>query len=138
MKKEILNKTILVLGLILVVLFLFKLDFGDGNMELKIEVIQEGSGDQKVKSGDSISVHYTGTLEDGTKFDSSVDRGQPYEFTIGRGMVIQGWEQGLLDMKVGEKRKLTIPSTMGYGDRDMGAIPPNSVLLFDVELISIN
>ncbi len=138
MKKEILNKTILVLGLILVVLFLFKLDFGDGNMELKIEVIQEGSGDQKVKSGDSISVHYTGTLEDGTKFDSSVDRGQPFEFTIGRGMVIQGWEQGLLDMKVGEKRKLTIPSTMGYGDRDMGAIPPNSVLLFDVELISIN
>jgi len=107
-------------------------------MELKIEVIQEGSGDQEVKSGDSISVHYTGTLENGKKFDSSVDRGQPFDFTIGKGMVIQGWEQGLLGMKVGEKRKLTIPSTMGYGDRDMGSIPPNSVLLFDVELISIN
>ncbi|MBT3395237.1 FKBP-type peptidyl-prolyl cis-trans isomerase [archaeon] len=138
MKKEILNKAILVLGIILVVLFLFKLDLGEGNMELKIEVIQEGSGDQEVKSGDSISVHYTGTLENGKKFDSSVDRGQPFDFTIGKGMVIQGWEQGLLGMKVGEKRKLTIPSTMGYGDRDMGSIPPNSVLLFDVELISIN
>lgn len=108
------------------------------NMELDIKTTQEGIGQQEVKSGDLISVHYTGKLTDETKFDSSVDRGTPFEFQIGQGMVIAGWEQGLLGMKVGEKRTLTIPSEMGYGSRGAGAIiPPNATLIFDVELIGI-
>ena len=107
-------------------------------MGLEIKTTQEGTGDRVVKSGDTIAVHYTGKLTDGTKFDSSVDRGTPFEFKIGQGMVIQGWEQGLLGMKVGEKRTLTIPSELGYGSRGAGAvIPPNATLIFDVELISI-
>ena len=107
-------------------------------MGLKIETTQEGSGEQMVTSGDMISVHYTGKLENGTVFDSSVERGTPFEFQIGQGMVIAGWEQGLLGMKVGEKRTLTIPAEMGYGSRGAaGVIPPNATLIFDVELISI-
>lgn len=108
------------------------------NMDLKIETTQEGTGDKVTKAGDTISVHYTGKLEDGTKFDSSVDRGEPFEFKIGAGMVIQGWEQGLLDMKVGEKRTLTIPSEMGYGAQGAGGIiPPDATLIFEVELMRI-
>ena len=108
------------------------------NMDLKIETTQEGTGEKVTKAGDTISVHYTGKLEDGTKFDSSVDRGTPFEFTIGEGQVIAGWEQGLLDMKVGEKRTLTIPSEMGYGAQGAGGIiPPNATLIFDVELMGI-
>lgn len=107
-------------------------------MEVKIEKTQEGTGDRTVKSRDTISVHYTGKLENGTKFDSSVDRGTPFEFTIGKGMVIQGWEQGLLGMKIGEKRTLTIPSELGYGSRGAGGvIPPDATLIFDVELMAI-
>jgi peptidylprolyl isomerase len=107
-------------------------------MDLKIETTKEGVGTAVTKNGDTISVHYTGKLEDGTKFDSSVDRGTPFEFTIGQGMVIVGWEKGLLDMKVGEKRTLTIPSEMGYGAQGAGGvIPPNATLIFDVELIKI-
>jgi len=126
--------------LVLVLIFLvFFVNNGDDNMtEFKIETLEEGSGDQVVKSGDTITVHYTGTLEDGTKFDSSVDRGEPFTFTIGSGQVIQGWEQGFSGMKVGEKRRLTIPPEMGYGDRAVGGIPANSVLIFEVELISIS
>lgn len=108
------------------------------NMDLKIETTQEGAGDKVTKSGDTISVHYTGKLEDGTKFDSSVDRGTPFDFTIGQGQVIAGWEQGLLDMKVGEKRTLTIPSEMGYGAQGAGGIiPPDATLIFEVELMGI-
>jgi len=108
------------------------------NMDLKIETTQEGTGEQEVKNGDTISVHYIGKLEDGTKFDSSVDRGEPFEFTIGQGQVIEGWEKGLLGMKVGEKRTLTIPSDMGYGAQGAGGvIPPNATLIFDVELMAI-
>jgi FKBP-type peptidyl-prolyl cis-trans isomerase len=126
--------------LVLVLIFLvFFVNNGDDNMtEFKIETLEEGSGDQVVKSGDTITVHYTGTLVDGTKFDSSVDRGEPFTFTIGSGQVIQGWEQGFSGMKVGEKRRLTIPPEMGYGDRATGSIPANSVLIFEVELISIS
>lgn len=106
--------------------------------ELKIEKTGEGTGDRVTKKGDTISVHYTGTLTDGTKFDSSVDRGTPFSFTVGGGQVIAGWDQGLLDMKVGEKRRLTIPASLGYGARGAGnVIPPNATLIFDVELISI-
>ncbi len=107
-------------------------------MGLEIKTTQEGTGERVVKSGDTIAVHYTGKLTDGTKFDSSVDRGTPFEFQIGQGMVIQGWEQGFLGAKVGEKRTLTIPAELGYGSRGAGAvIPPNATLIFDVELISI-
>ncbi|QQS16257.1 MAG: FKBP-type peptidyl-prolyl cis-trans isomerase [Candidatus Moraniibacteriota bacterium] len=105
---------------------------------LKIETTQEGTGDQVVKSGDTITVHYTGRLMDGTKFDSSVDRGTPFTFTIGAGQVIKGWDEGLLGMKVGEKRTLTIPADKGYGATGAGGvIPPNATLIFDTELISI-
>ncbi|KKP68818.1 MAG: Peptidyl-prolyl cis-trans isomerase [Candidatus Moranbacteria bacterium GW2011_GWE1_35_17] len=108
------------------------------NMDLKIETTQEGTGDKVTKNGDTISVHYTGKLENGTKFDSSVDRGTPFDFTIGQGQVIAGWDKGLLDMKVGEKRTLTIPSEMGYGAQGAGGvIPPNATLIFDVELMEI-
>ncbi len=108
------------------------------SMELKKEILTEGSGDQEVKSGDDITVHYTGMLEDGTKFDSSLDREEPLSFTIGIGKVIQGWDEGLIGMKVGEERKLTIPSGMAYGPNGQGSIPPNATLIFTIELISID
>lgn len=107
-------------------------------MELEIKTTQVGTGTRAVESGDNISVHYTGKLEDGTKFDSSVDRGEPFDFVIGQGQVIQGWEQGLLGMKVGEKRTLTIPAELGYGSRGAGnVIPPDATLIFEVELVAI-
>lgn len=105
---------------------------------MDVQTLKEGSG-EPAKTGDTVSVHYTGTLTNGTKFDSSVDRGQPFEFTLGENRVIQGWELGVLGMKVGEKRKLTIPPELGYGDRAVGAvIPANSTLIFEVELLAIN
>jgi FKBP-type peptidyl-prolyl cis-trans isomerase len=107
--------------------------------QLKIETIKEGTGTAVTKAGDIISVHYTGTLTNGTKFDSSLDRGSPFEFHLGAGQVIKGWDQGLLGMKVGEKRKLTIPSNMAYGEAGAGGglIPPNATLIFEVELLAI-
>ena len=108
------------------------------SQSLQIEVLQAGSGELTTKNGDSISVHYTGTLLDGTKFDSSLDRGQPITFTLGAGQVIAGWEQGLLDMKIGEKRQLTIPADLGYGSQSMGPIPANATLVFETELMAIN
>jgi hypothetical protein len=99
--------------------------------------------DQVVGTGESpspgkiVTVHYTGTLENGTKFDSSVDRGQPFEFPIGVGRVIKGWDEGVMTMKVGGKRRLIIPPALGYGARDLGKIPPNSTLIFDVELLGV-
>lgn len=104
---------------------------------LKYEVLQEGSG-AVARSGQTVSVHYTGWLVNGTKFDSSVDRGQPFEFPLGAGRVIRGWDEGVSGMKVGEKRKLTIPADLGYGSRGAGAvIPPNAVLIFEVELLGV-
>lgn len=87
--------------------------------------------------GSTVTVHYTGTLENGAKFDSSVDRGTPYTFVIGRGQVIRGWDEGVMSMKVGGKRKLIIPPDLGYGPSGQGAIPPNATLLFDVELLDV-
>lgn len=104
--------------------------------ELKIEDTQPGTG-AEVKSGDTISIHYKGTLTDGTVFDSSYDRGEPFETQIGVGQVIEGWDKGVVGMKVGGKRKLTIPPTMGYGAQAAGKIPPNSTLIFEVELLEI-
>ena len=96
-----------------------------------------GTGEVAV-AGKSVTVHYTGWLTNGQKFDSSVDRGQPFTFPLGAGRVIKGWDEGVQGMKVGGKRKLTIPSNLGYGARGAGgAIPPNATLIFDVELLSV-
>ena len=105
--------------------------------DLKIEITQKGSGTEAA-NGMSVSVHYTGKLTDGTKFDSSLDRGTPFTFTLGQGRVIKGWDQGVLGMMVGEKRTLTIPSELGYGSAGAGAsIPPNATLIFDIELLDV-
>jgi len=107
--------------------------------ELKVETLRPGDGKTYPKKGDRLAMHYTGTLADsGKKFDSSIDRGQPFEFQIGVGQVIQGWDEGVVQMSIGEKAKLHIPSEMGYGARGAGgAIPPNADLLFEVELLRI-
>lgn len=104
--------------------------------QLGITTIKEGAG-QGAIAGNVVSVHYEGTLSDGTKFDSSYDRGTPFEFTLGQNSVIQGWEQGLLGMKVGEIRELNIPSSMGYGPSGSGPIPGSAGLIFKVELLEI-
>lgn len=104
---------------------------------LQIETLREGSG-EPVKNGDVVSVHYTGLFTDGKKFDSSVDKNRPFSFKIGDGRVIKGWDMGVLGMKVGEKRKLVIPPELGYGARGKGPVPPNAVLIFEIELLEIN
>jgi FKBP-type peptidyl-prolyl cis-trans isomerase len=99
---------------------------------------QVGTG-AEAKAGDRVTVHYTGTLQDGTKFDSSKDRNQPFGFQLGAGKVIKGWDEGVAGMKVGGKRKLIIPSDLAYGKRGAaGVIPPDAELTFEVELLGIN
>jgi len=105
--------------------------------DLKIEIIKSGKGEE-AKNGDIVTVHYTGTFEDGTKFDSSVDRGQPFQFTLGEGMVIRGWDLGVAGMLVGEQRRLYIPFQLAYGESGYGPIPPKANLIFDVELLGVN
>ncbi|XP_051169897.1 FK506-binding protein 2 isoform X2 [Leptopilina boulardi] len=108
--------------------------------ELKVETIYKPEVcDEKSQNGKQLTMHYTGTLEDGKKFDSSLDRGQPFTFQLGAGQVIKGWDQGLVDMCVSEKRKLTIPPELGYGDNGAGnVIPGGATLYFEVELINIS
>src|SRR3954447_15591558 len=104
---------------------------------MKSEKITSGSGPSP-ETGDTVTVHYTGWLTDGTKFDSSVDRNDPFVFVLGVGQVIKGWDQGVAAMKVGDKVKLTIPPALAYGAAGYpGAIPPNATLIFEVELLSI-
>ncbi|MFZ5477035.1 MAG: FKBP-type peptidyl-prolyl cis-trans isomerase [Myxococcota bacterium] len=106
--------------------------------DLVIEDLVVGTG-AEAKSGARVDVHYVGTLTDGKKFDSSRDRGQPFAFKLGAGQVIQGWDRGVAGMKVGGKRKLTIPPHLGYGDRGFpGAIPPRATLIFEVELLKVS
>jgi FKBP-type peptidyl-prolyl cis-trans isomerase len=105
---------------------------------MKIETITAGEGPSP-KHGNTVTVHYTGWLADGTKFDSSVDRDEPFAFVLGTGQVIQGWDQGVAKMRVGEKARLTIPPDLAYGEAGYpGAIPPNATLIFEVELLSIS
>ncbi len=106
--------------------------------DLKIDEIVVGTGASPTK-GKTVIVHYTGWLLNGKKFDSSVDRGKPFEFRIGVGQVIQGWDQGVMSMKIGGKRRLTIPPQLAYGSRNVGdgLIPPNSTLIFEVELLGV-
>jgi FKBP-type peptidyl-prolyl cis-trans isomerase len=105
---------------------------------MKIEKIVSGSGPSP-KTGDTVTVHYTGWLTDGVKFDSSVDRDDPFAFVLGHGQVIQGWDQGVAAMRVGDKARLTIPPELAYGESGYpGAIPPNATLIFEVELLSIS
>ena len=136
----------------LIVVIMFLLGWGNvmaGNeKETSMQEVTTSSGlkyvDQVVGTGDAAvvgktaSVHYTGWLENGKKFDSSVDRGQPFSFPLGAGRVIKGWDEGVQGMKVGGKRKLTIPSDLGYGSRGAGGvIPPDATLIFDVELLGV-
>ena len=105
---------------------------------MNIEKIASGKG-AAPKQGDTVTVHYTGWLTDGSKFDSSVDRDEPFAFVLGTGQVIQGWDQGVAGMRVGDKARLTIPPELAYGEAGYpGAIPPNATLIFEVELLSIS
>lgn len=104
---------------------------------MRVQDVVVGTGEE-ARSGMAVAVHYTGALEDGTKFDSSLDRGKPFQFMLGGGMVIKGWDVGIAGMRVGGKRKLAIPPTMGYGAQGSGSIiPPNAALYFDVELLAV-
>jgi FKBP-type peptidyl-prolyl cis-trans isomerase FkpA len=149
------NQRLVILGVVGVVVIAGFYFFGrsGGSVEESVESVMEkevgkvtelvsedlvvGEGDEP-KTGDTVSVHYTGTLTDGTKFDSSVDRGDPFSFSLGAGGVIQGWDEGVVGMRVGGKRKLTIPSDMAYGEQGRPpVIPPNATLIFEIELLAI-
>jgi len=105
---------------------------------MKVETITAGGGSSP-KHGDTVTVHYTGWLTDGTKFDSSVNREEPFAFVLGTGQVIQGWDNGVATMRVGDKARLTTPPELAYGEQGYpGAIPPNATLIFEVELLSIS
>ena len=140
-------KSLYMSSIVMMLILTSALGLGGSMAENKQEVItpsglkyidqEVGTGDMAV-AGKTASVHYTGWLENGKKFDSSVDRGQPFSFPLGAGRVIKGWDEGVQGMKVGGKRKLTIPSDLGYGSRGAGGvIPANATLIFDVELLGV-
>jgi FKBP-type peptidyl-prolyl cis-trans isomerase len=140
-------KSLYISSLVAMLVLTFSLGVG-GSMAENIQEVTTPSGlryvDQVVGTGEvavagkTVSVHYTGWLENGKKFDSSVDRGQPFSFPLGAGRVIKGWDEGVQGMKMGGKRKLTIPSNLGYGPQGAGGvIPPNAILIFDVELLGV-
>ena len=134
------NKILISIIVILVIIgsyFLYKQQTNNMEKGLIIETLKEGAG-ETAKDNDKITVHYTGWLEDGTKFDSSKDRGLAFIFTLGIGQVIQGWDKGMLGAKIGEVRKLTISPDLAYGQSGAGSmIPPNSTLVFEVEIVNI-
>jgi len=137
------KRQIAYLGLAVVIIIIGLISFmnnkneNEGNADADQNLKTESA--RITKAGDKISVHYTGTLKDGTKFDSSLDRGAPFTFTLGAGQVIKGWDQGLLGLKVGDKKKLVLPPELAYGKNGYPpVIPPNATLTFDVEIIAIN
>ena len=141
MNKKILITIIIIALIILVAGFYFLQNKNSGNYKIiqgmKVEISKQGTG-AEAKIGDVVTVDYAGTLLDGTKFDSSIDRGTPFPFTLGENRVIQGWELGVLGMKVGEKRKLTIPPELAYGPAGRPpVIPQNATLIFEIDMLKI-
>lgn len=131
------TKTAVLVGALLLVLAVTAHAADDDTTKLRISTLSKPEKcTQTAKNGDRLRMHYRGTLLDGTVFDESYKRGAPFEFVLGSGMVIRGWEEGIPGMCVGEKRRLQIPPTMGYGSRRVGPIPANSVLIFDIELLA--
>jgi FKBP-type peptidyl-prolyl cis-trans isomerase FkpA len=128
---------VVIIAVIAIVYLAVSKNASQTDTQLQIEDLAVGTGPE-AKAGDTVSVNYTGWLTDNTKFDSSLDRNQPFEFVLGQGSVIEGWDKGVVGMKVGGKRKLTIPPEMAYGEQGAGGtIPPNATLIFEVELLSI-
>ena len=132
--KKIINALVLSLSIIGSV----SVSVAETSSQMTFEITEVGTG-EVAKSGQRASLHYIGKLEDGSVFDSSRERGEPFSFTLGAGQVIQGWEQGVLGMQIGEVRILNIPPHLGYGERGAGgSIPPNARLIFEVELLSLD
>jgi FKBP-type peptidyl-prolyl cis-trans isomerase FkpA len=127
----------------LIIIVIFAILFGAGITFSANSFMTQNQNILAVQEGDTVYVHYTGRLEDGTKFDSSVDRGQPFGFKVGVGMVIKGWDEGVVGLKVGEKKTLTLPSEKAYGESGVPdgqggyVIPPNATLIFDIEVLDI-
>lgn len=141
MNKKILITIIIIALIILVAGFYFLQNKNSGNYKIiqgmKVEISKQGTG-AEAKTGDVVTVDYAGTLLDGTKFDSSIDRGTAFPFTIGVSSVIEGWQLGVVGMKVGEKRKLTIPPELAYGPAGRPpVIPPNATLVFEIDMLKI-
>ena len=134
--KKIIWISVIIIIIALSILALLKKPQGGNTKGLEIEILEEGSG-EVVEEGDVVEVHYVGNLVDGTQFDSSLDRG-PFSFQVGAGQVISGWDLGVLGMKIGEKRKLTISPDLAYGENGIpGVIPANATLIFEIELLLI-